>query len=86
MDGLEATRQFREYERQLSSSFVRANNTVASHKLIIGISANSDEETIEEAFKAGVDAFLAKPFTISSLMETVDKVMHSQTSPAKVLS
>jgi CheY-like chemotaxis protein len=86
MDGLEATRQLREYERYLSSSSTHTNDGMAYHKLIIGISANSDEETIKEAFKAGVDAFLAKPFTISSLMETVEKVKHSQSSPSTVLS
>jgi response regulator of citrate/malate metabolism len=30
--------------------------------IIIGMSANSDAETVEEALKAGMDGFIAKPF------------------------
>lgn len=43
---------------------------------IIGVSANSDNLTIHEAFSVGIDAFLPKPFSteaFASLMETVTK-------------
>jgi CheY-like chemotaxis protein len=35
------------------------------HQRIIGLSANSDDETTEAAFQAGIDAFIAKPFKIN---------------------
>lgn len=38
---------------------------------IIGVSANSDTETIHEAFQRGIDAFLPKPFTAQSFLEVV---------------
>ena len=41
-------------------------------QLIIGMSANSDHETTEHAFEAGVDAFLPKPFTIDSVRGTLN--------------
>jgi CheY-like chemotaxis protein len=37
--------------------------------VIIGLSANSDNVTMEEALKAGMDEFLSKPLLISSLQE-----------------
>jgi CheY-like chemotaxis protein len=41
-----------------------------SHLLIIGVSANSDTDTVAEAFDAGVDAFIPKPFTLQSFNDT----------------
>ena len=41
--------------------------SVLPHQLIFGVSANSDQETMQEAFEAGVDDFLGKPFTIDAL-------------------
>ena len=43
-------------------------------QLIIGMSANSDNETAEYAFEAGVDAFLPKPFTIDSVRGIMNDV------------
>jgi CheY-like chemotaxis protein len=36
---------------------------------IVGVSACSDSETIEDAFSAGADVFIAKPFTIDSFLQ-----------------
>jgi len=54
-----------------------ANNTYTSysHQLVIGTSANSDDETSEEALEIGMDGFLAKPFSVSVLLETVNKML-----------
>ena len=38
-------------------------------QIIVGMSANSDYETTEAAYKVGVDAFLSKPFNVSSFSE-----------------
>jgi response regulator of citrate/malate metabolism len=34
------------------------------------VSANSDNETMEAAFSAGIDAFIPKPFTMQSFRDT----------------
>jgi CheY-like chemotaxis protein len=58
MDGLEATRKIR--KRELLT---------ANRQIIIGCSANSDNETIKDAFAAGVDSFMSKPFTLNTFYE-----------------
>ncbi len=45
------------------------------HHAVIGVSANSDDETAREAIKAGVDAFLPKPFSMDLFNTTVIKVL-----------
>ncbi len=45
------------------------------HHAVIGVSANSDDETAREAVKAGVDAFLPKPFSMDLFNTTVIKVL-----------
>lgn len=57
MDGLEATKRLRALEKE-----VEDNGGDPVHQLIVGVSANSDEETIKAAFDAGVDDFIPKPF------------------------
>jgi CheY-like chemotaxis protein len=43
------------------------------HQLIIGMSANSDNDTMEDAFKAGVDDFIKKPFSVDIFLTAVWK-------------
>jgi CheY-like chemotaxis protein len=43
------------------------------HLLIIGVSACDDNDTIQGAFSAGIDAFIPKPCTIKSFNDTYDK-------------
>jgi CheY-like chemotaxis protein/signal transduction histidine kinase len=70
MDGLEATKRIRRYEKHLS---VRIGKPV--HILIIGVSANSDDETVTEAKKAGIDDFLPKPFSMNLFVQIVKKFL-----------
>jgi CheY-like chemotaxis protein len=83
MDGLEAISRIRAMEIgniavptiTASSSF----GTCAEEKLsfrhkIVGMSANSDSETCTEAFQAGADAFLPKPFTVDAFTEVLQEV------------
>ncbi len=54
MDGLEATMRIREYEKL---------HGIEDGCIIIGISAMSDSERIQEALEIGMNAFIPKPFT-----------------------
>jgi len=45
-----------------------------NYQYIIGVSANSDPDTIQEAFVAGVDAFIPKPFTVQMFNSTFSKL------------
>ena len=47
---------------------------------IIGMSANSDEHTKQCAFEAGMNAFLAKPFTIADLMPVLQHILLTATA------
>jgi len=64
MDGLEATRRCREYE-------IHQN---MSHQIILGMSANSDHETMEDALHAGMDDFATKPFRIDTFHQKAMKL------------
>jgi CheY-like chemotaxis protein len=58
MDGLEATRRIRDYEK----SFMEEKN-IKVHQMIIGVTASIDEETFEIGRDTGIDEFIPKPFT-----------------------
>ena len=75
MDGLEATRRIRQVENKLKAQLSKDpnNSTIPIHQLVIGMSANSDDETTREAFNAGVDTFLSKPFNVQAF----NKIMES---------
>ena len=59
----------------LSSSLSLSIPAVASRKelLIIGMSANSDEDTKQCALNAGMNVFLAKPFTLKDLLPVLQR-------------
>ncbi len=69
MDGLEATRRIRARE----TAEIR-DNAGGNHQIVIGVSANSDYETMEEAFNAGIDDFLPKPFSIEAFVKAVQSI------------
>jgi CheY-like chemotaxis protein len=65
MDGLEATRRIRALEAQMRKDFAGEKGFVPKsfyHQLIIGLSANSDDETVQLARSEGMDDFMEKPF------------------------
>ena len=66
MDGLEATKRIRMNEQVLSDLFGKP-----IHQLVIGVSANSDHETVEEGLRIGIDDFLPKPFSVPAFVEKV---------------
>ncbi len=61
-------------QRQKRLSYYR----VQHHQLIIGVSANSDHDTMEDALAAGVDAFMGKPFTMGAFRETYNRLLLAQ--------
>mmetsp|Transcript_21833 Transcript_21833/g.21126 ORF Transcript_21833/g.21126 Transcript_21833/m.21126 type:complete len:277 (+) Transcript_21833:41-871(+) len=64
MDGIEATSRFRIFE----SLRMEEDKVVGCKRLlIIGMSANSDDQTKQEALNAGIDYFVAKPFSYQAL-------------------
>lgn len=72
MDGLEAVRRVREEEKRMgeeTAGGVGEDKAVWRNR-IIGVSACSDNETIESAFSVGIDAFIPKPFN----MEAFDRI------------
>ncbi len=72
MDGLESTSRLRKLE-SVVNSIQGSGSTPKVHQLIIGCSANSDNETMQAAFVAGIDAFIPKPFNIQSFCNTYEK-------------
>eukprot|EP00981_Chlorochromonas_danica_P014622 scaffold8452_cov185-Ochromonas_danica.AAC.4 len=45
------------------------------HQIIIAFSANSDVETATEAYRAGADAFITKPFVMDTFYHTYRRVL-----------
>jgi CheY-like chemotaxis protein len=62
----------------LSASLNDMVEMLSRHQLIIGVSANSDNETMEAAFSAGIDDFIPKPFTLKSFNETYMKCLQAR--------
>lgn len=69
MDGLEAIKRIRTAEKQ------RNITSPALKQRIIGVSACSDHDTMQEAFTAGIDAFMGKPFNVEQFDRTVKQLL-----------
>jgi CheY-like chemotaxis protein len=74
MDGLEATRRIRAFEKTQSSTYP-VTGQPRQRQLVIGVSANSDYETMKEGLEAGLDDFVSKPFTIATFNSTIGKYL-----------
>ncbi|GAB7345141.1 hypothetical protein MBLNU457_3535t1 [Dothideomycetes sp. NU457] len=62
MNGIDCTKRIREMEQE---------QKLTKHMAIIVCSANSRAEQQEEAFAAGTDRFLAKPFLVTQVLDLV---------------
>lgn len=65
MDGLEATRQIRQYEAQHPGS-------VPVH--ICAITANTSQEDEDLCYKAGMNSYISKPFRLGELMKVLSHI------------
>mmetsp|Transcript_25322 Transcript_25322/g.24222 ORF Transcript_25322/g.24222 Transcript_25322/m.24222 type:complete len:231 (-) Transcript_25322:546-1238(-) len=77
MDGIEATLRLRAKE---TAYFAESPSGLifSKHLIIIGMSANSDAETKRLAIEAGMQYFLAKPFTIAEFKALLDSIIAEQ--------
>ena len=70
MDGVECTSRFRKWESNLvataSTDCSQEENEGSSRLVIMGMSANNDEEFAREALTMGFDIFIAKVRLLSS--------------------
>ena len=76
MDGLEATRRLRILEETNDDQTLEVYSSLRqplSFK-IIGLSANSDEETAQQAFDAGLNSFIPKPFDLESFYTVMEEL------------
>ena len=71
MDGIEATRRYREFEAvesmRDSSCDLGIQTKERKRLLIVGMSANSDNQSKQEALDSGMDYFISKPFSYKDL-------------------
>jgi CheY-like chemotaxis protein len=90
MDGLEATRRYREFEKSRAQSHSQSQSQSESvdqpqqqgedakasqHQIIIGLSATFDTEIIEDAMKMGLDDYLMKPLNKDHFQLKVAKLL-----------
>ena len=64
MNGFESATKMREHENN--------NYALNNRAIIIGISANSEEQMSELANQSGMNAFLTKPFRLNQLTEVYE--------------
>lgn len=77
MDGLEATRRLRSFEGSRSRSIdVNTDSNINDnhHQLVIGLSANSDKDTVKAAKSAGFDSFMEKPIKVEVLTALIARL------------
>jgi CheY-like chemotaxis protein len=71
MDGFEATRAIRARERGL----------MAPRTPILAITANALSGDAERCFQAGMDAYLAKPYTLKALRDMLTMWLEGGSKP-----
>jgi len=68
-NGFEYCRELRGVEQRYSEE-----SSAPRHQLVIGASANSDDVTAASAIRAGIDAFLAKPYSSKLFLDLVQRL------------
>jgi PAS domain S-box-containing protein len=69
MDGIEATRMIRKFEKTVAGNNRRAK--------IIAVTAHTKEGEKQQFFEAGMDLYLSKPFKSSDLIDLIKKIEDS---------
>lgn len=68
-NGCDYCRELRSVEQRYSEE-----SSAPRHQLVIGASANSDDVTAASAIRAGIDAFLAKPYSSKLFLDLVQRL------------
>ena len=74
MDGNEATKLFRRYEDERELESWGNSNFKKTRLLIVGMSANTDEQSRNGALMSGMDYFIAKPFAYRDLQTLLQSI------------
>ena len=82
MDGVEATSRFRKFESEKMMEYDGKCMNRRKKLLIVGMSANSDTQSKEEALNSGMDYFVTKPFAYKDLMQ----ILSNAICPPTILS
>jgi CheY-like chemotaxis protein len=69
MDGIEATRMIRKFERSALGKGKRAK--------IVAVTAHTKDGEKQRLFEAGMDLYLSKPFKASDLIDLIKKIEES---------
>ena len=78
MDGFEATKRFRTWEDEQQQAMRQQGKTPLPHVPIVGMSANSDAQSRQDALDSGMDAFCPKPFNFKELQATLTRLKVSK--------
>ena len=71
-EGLSAAEQGKEkIERHAER---KRDELLGRRQIVIGLSANGDDDTMQAAYTAGVDQFIEKPFTIKKMLEALQDI------------
>jgi CheY-like chemotaxis protein len=73
-NGYEYCRELRGVEQRYSEE-----SSAPRHQLVIGASANSDDVTAASAIRAGIDAFLGKPYSSKLFLDLVQRRLSKMT-------
>jgi CheY-like chemotaxis protein/signal transduction histidine kinase len=83
MDGIEAINKVRQLEKEAMKE--PENSAVSSSEhfnhLIVAMSASSDDETVNSAYTAGADEFIAKPFNVVSFQKILSEYADRKRAP-----
>jgi CheY-like chemotaxis protein len=83
MDGIEAINKIRQLEKEAMKE--PENSAVSSSEhfnhLIVAMSASSDDETVNSAYTAGADEFIAKPFNVVSFQKILSEYDDRKRAP-----
>ena len=81
LDGLEFVRRFREYENQEMQThgnditILRKCSNNNGRLYIVGMSANSDSVSRQEALAIGMDTFISKPFVYEDFSQALQSIV-----------
>ncbi|KAF4229386.1 hypothetical protein CNMCM6805_001505 [Aspergillus fumigatiaffinis] len=76
MDGLEATREIRLFEKMHREGSTNAGHSCSKPTTVIALSGLGSAPVRQEAFNSGIDLFLSKPIRFQELVKQIDELMH----------